>query len=635
MCGIVGILSLDGLQPIDSTLLSAMNQAQYHRGPDEGDQYVDANIGLGHRRLAIIDLAQGQQPMQDASGRFTLIFNGEIYNFPSLRAELIALGHQFHSHCDTEVILRGHMQWGDACVERLQGMFAYALWDKQEKRLVLARDRLGIKPLFYMVQQGSLYFASELKSLTLLPGFDKTLNPRAIEQFFCLGYVAESDCIYQVVKKMPPAHFLAIDLAKPTQVLAPKRYWQLSYAQQQSGLTDSDYQQQLTAELTKAVQSHLVTEVPLGSFLSGGVDSSAVVALIAGMSDEPVRTCSIGFDVAAYDESDYANQIAKQYQTNHESRIVTSNDFSLIPELTHIYDEPYADSSALATYRVCELAREKVTVSMSGDGADELLAGYRRYKLLMNEQKVREKIPKMLRTAIFKPLGRIFPKLDWAPRVFRAKTTFQSLAMDLVEGYLHGVSLLKQAQRDALFSSAFKHQLAGYNTLQLFREVEQQFDGKDPLSLLQYIDINTWLVGDILTKVDRASMANSLEVRVPFLDHKFVEWSATVPVSQKIRHGEGKFVLKKAMEDKLPLDILYRPKMGFRVPLADWFRGPLKQQVRDLLLGEPLVHSGLFNMNTVELWLNEHQSGISDHSTALWTLLMFRNFISQESSQQA
>jgi asparagine synthase (glutamine-hydrolysing) len=632
MCGIVGILSLDGLKPIDSTLLSAMNQAQFHRGPDEGDQYVDAFIGLGHRRLAIIDLAQGQQPMQDASGRFTLIFNGEIYNFPALRAELIELGHQFHSHCDTEVILRGHMQWGDACIDRLQGMFAYALWDKQDKRLVLARDRLGIKPLFYMQQQGYLFFASELKSLTLVPGFDKTLNPHAIEQFFCLGYVAESDCIYSVVQKMPPAHFLTINLNDPTIALVPQRYWQLSYATQQTGLTDQDYQQQLTTELTKAVQSHLVTEVPLGSFLSGGVDSSAVVALIAGMSDEPVRTCSIGFDVAAYDESDYANQIAKQYQTNHQSRIVTSNDFSLIPELAHIYDEPYADSSALATYRVCELAREKVTVSMSGDGADELLAGYRRYKLLMNEQKVREKIPKLLRTAIFKPLGRWFPKLDWAPRVFRAKTTFQSLAMDLVEGYLHGVSLLKQAQRDALFSDEFKQQLAGYNTLQLFRDIEQQFDGKDPLSLLQFIDINTWLVGDILTKVDRASMANSLEVRVPFLDHKFVDWSTTVPVAQKIRNGEGKFVLKKAMEDKLPLDILYRPKMGFRVPLADWFRGPLKQQVRDLLLGAPLSTSGLFNMQTVEQWINEHQRGVSDHSTALWTLLMFRNFVSKDSA---
>lgn len=627
MCGIVGILSLTGPNQIDSSLLQAMNQAQFHRGPDEGDQYTDELIGLGHRRLAIIDLAQGQQPMRDESGRFTLIFNGEIYNFPELRAELTALGHHFHTHCDTEVILRGHMQWGDQCISRLQGMFAYALWDKQQQRLVLARDRLGIKPLFYMQQQGKLYFASELKSLTLIPEFDKTLNPRAIEQYFCLGYVAESDSIYQSVHKMPPAHYMVVDAEHHS--LTPQRYWQLSYAKQQSGLSDLEYQQQLTQELTKAVKSHLVTEVPLGSFLSGGVDSSAVVALIAGMSDEPVRTCSIGFDVAAYDESDYANQIAQQYATNHESRIVTSNDFSLIPQLAGIYDEPYADSSALATYRVCELAREKVTVSMSGDGADELLAGYRRYKLLMNEQKVRQRIPKALRTAVFKPLGRWFPKLDWAPRVFRAKTTFQSLAMDLVEGYLHGVSLLKQAQRDALFSDSFKAALQGYNTLQLFRDVEQQYDGHDPLSLLQFIDINTWLVSDILTKVDRASMANSLEVRVPFLDHQFVEWSATVPASQKIRHGEGKYVLKKAMEDKLPLDILYRPKMGFRVPLADWFRGPLKAQIRELLLGTELNATGLFNQQTIELWLNEHQSGISDHSTALWTLLMFRNFIAQ------
>lgn len=628
MCGIVGIFNISQSSEIDGQLLATMNQAQFHRGPDEGGQFISPDIALGHRRLAIIDLAAGQQPMLDDTGRFVLVFNGEIYNFPALRIELQQLGHQFKTHCDTEVILRGHMQWGDDCISRLQGMFAYALWDSQERRLVLARDRLGIKPLFYTQIDSRFYFASELKSLTLLPGFNKTLDPKAIEQYFCLGYIADPQSIYQQVHKLAPAHYLV--LQQQQENYAPKRYWKLSYAHQQEELNDEHYQQQLLSELKKAISSHLVTEVPLGSFLSGGVDSSALVALIANMSDEAIRTCSIGFDVASYDESDYANRVAAQYHTQHDSRIVSSNDYDLIDQLGSIYDEPYADSSALATYRVCELAREKVTVSMSGDGADELLAGYRRYKMLMNEHKLRRHLPDPLRKLIFKPLGRYFPKLDWAPRMFRAKTTFQSLSMDLVEGYLHGVSLLKLHQREALFSDSLKQALGGYNTLELFRHYEQQFDGQDPLSLLQFIDINTWLVGDILTKVDRASMANSLEVRVPFLDHKFVEWTTTVPVSQKLRQGEGKYVLKKTMEAYLPEDILYRQKMGFRVPLSDWFRGDLKHYVRERLLSKTIKECGLFNMATIKQWLDEHQSSAMDHSTALWTLLMFNAFLQQE-----
>lgn len=626
MCGIVGMFRLQTGQPVDQSLLAAMNQAQFHRGPDEGDQFIDDRIGLGHRRLSIIDLAAGQQPMKDESGRFVLIFNGEIYNFPALREELQALGHHFNTRCDTEVILRGHMQWGDACVERLQGMFAYALWDTQEQRLFLARDRLGIKPLFYTTISDTFYFASELKSLKLLPGLDKTMSPKAIEQYFTLGYIAEPDTIYHSVAKLPPAQTLVLSIQQPQPQLAT--YWRLSF-KEQLNISDEQFQQQLVHELNTAIASHLVTEVPLGSFLSGGVDSSAVVALIAGMSDQPVKTCSIGFDVAAYDETAYAQQVADRYHTQHDSRIVKADDYELIPKLAHFYDEPYADSSALATYRVCELARSKVTVCMSGDGADELLGGYRRYKLLMAEQQVRDRVPAWLRQTVFKPLGKLYPKLDWAPRVLRAKTTFQSLAMDLVEGYLHGISLLKQHQRDALFSDSLKQQLNGYNSLELFRRYEAEFDGDEPLALLQYIDLKTYLVGDILTKVDRASMANSLEVRVPFLDHKFVEWCAKVPTSQKLRAGEGKFVLKKAMEPYLPNDILYRPKMGFRVPLAEWFRGALKQQVNAQLQSELMQQSGLFNMQTIARWLKEHQSGQSDHSTAIWTLLMFENFLSQ------
>lgn len=628
MCGIVGMLKLAAGAQFDVSLVAQMNQAQFHRGPDEGGQYQDESIALGHRRLAIIDLASGQQPMYDETGRYVLIFNGEIYNFPALRQQLIELGHQFKTHCDTEVILRGHIQWGDECVRKLDGMFAYALWDTKLQRLFLARDRLGIKPLFYTTIKDVFYFASELKSLTLLPGFDKTLSVTAIEQYFALGYVADPLCIYQHTHKLAAAHQFVLSTDGSSTLSA---YWQLSFSKQRtnSGLLPTE---ELKTELTKAIQSHLVTEVPLGSFLSGGVDSSAVVATIAQLSNEPVKTCSIGFDVKDYDESDYANEVAARYKTDHFSKVVDSNDFALIDQMAKIYDEPFADSSALATYRVCELARSKVTVAMSGDGADELMAGYRRYRMLANEQKVRHLIPSSIRRYVFKPLGKLYPKLDWAPRVFRAKTTLQSLAMDLVEGYFHGVSLLKQAQRDALFSDEFKKRLAGYNALQLFRDVEQQFDGNDPVSLLQYIDLQTWLPGDILTKVDRASMANSLEVRVPFLDNNFVDWATTLSPSAKLQQGQGKYVLKKAMEDRLPEDLLYRPKMGFRVPLADWFRGPLNAKLKQYLNSPSMSSCGIFNMETVNNWIDQHQRGQFDHSAGLWALLMFAGFMEQKAT---
>jgi asparagine synthase (glutamine-hydrolysing) len=368
--------------------------------------------------------------------------------------------------------------------------------------------------------------------------------------------------------------------------------------------------------------------------LSGGVDSSAVVAMMSQIAQEKgtnnvVTTCSIGFDVKDYNETDFARMVAKDYKTDHQEKIVASDDFELVDLLAGLYDEPYADSSAMPTYRVCQLAREKVTVCLSGDGADELLAGYRRYGLMMNEEKVRSLLPYSIRKPVFGTLGKLYPKLDWAPQFLRAKTTFQSLAMDTAEGYFHGVSLLNNAQRKALFSDELYQELKGYTALEVFREHQANFDGNDPLSLIQYLDIKTYLVGDILTKVDRASMAHSLEVRVPFLDHKFVEWSATVPTALKIKNGCGKYVLKKAMEPHLPHDVLYRKKMGFRVPLADWFRGPLKQKLRDALLSDQMKASSLFNMNTIEKLLDEHQSGRKEHSAPLWTLLMFASFYKQ------
>ena len=634
MCGITGFIHFSNEQQdmdADQSLLAQMNQAQFHRGPDEGGEYLDENVALGHRRLSIIDLSQGQQPMASDDGDYVLIYNGEVYNFKQTRVELEALGHVFHSHSDTEVILHAYMQWGSACVDKLQGMFTFAIWHKSQQNLFIARDRLGIKPLFYAMIGETLYFASELKSITLVPGLSKKIDAKAIEQYFALGYAAEPHTIYQQVAKLPPGHTLNIKVGDKSASI--NQYWDVSYAKQIE-MSEQDYLDATVEQFKTAVDSHMVADVPLGSFLSGGVDSSAVVAMMSQIakekgSDKAVTTCSIGFDVKDYNETDFARMVAKDYNTDHQEQIVASDDFELVDLLAGLYDEPYADSSAMPTYRVCQLAREKVTVCLSGDGADELLAGYRRYGLMMNEEKVRSVIPYSLRKPIFGALGKLYPKLDWAPQFLRAKTTFQSLAMDTAEGYFHGVSLLNDAQRKALFSDELYQELKGYTALEVFREHQANFDGNDPLSLIQYLDIKTYLVGDILTKVDRASMAHSLEVRVPFLDHKFVEWSATVPTDLKIKNGCGKYVLKKAMEPHLPHDVLYRKKMGFRVPLSDWFRGPLKQKLRDALLSEQMTNSGLFNMNTIKNWLDDHQSGRKEYSAPLWTLLMFASFYKQ------
>tara|TARA_B110000467_G_C18333348_1_gene495268 strand:+ start:854 stop:2773 length:1920 start_codon:yes stop_codon:yes gene_type:complete len=635
MCGITGYINLAAEKTVNQPLLAQMNQAQFHRGPDEGGEYIDEHVALGHRRLSIIDLSSGQQPMASDDGDYVLIFNGEIYNFKQTRVELEALGHVFHSHSDTEVILHAYMQWGKSCVDKFQGMFTFAIWHKSEQSLFIARDRLGIKPLFYAIIDNSFYFASELKSITLVPGLSKKIDVKAIEQYFALGYAAEPHTIYQQVAKLSPGHSITIKVGDTEPNI--EQYWNVSYSEQVQ-MSEDDYAQVMTEQFKGAVDSHMMADVPLGSFLSGGVDSSAVVAMMSQLSQDkssesnpakPVTTCSIGFDVEDYNETDFARMVAKEYKTDHHENIVASDDFELVDILSNLYDEPYADSSAMPTYRVCQMAREKVTVCLSGDGADELLAGYRRYGLMMNEEKVRSILPYSIRKPVFGTLGKLYPKMDWAPQFLRAKTTFQSLAMDTTEGYFHGVSLLNNAQRKALFSDALYKELKGYTALEVFRKHQADFDGDDPLALIQYLDIKTYLVGDILTKVDRASMAHSLEVRVPFLDHKFVEWTAKIPTELKLKNGCGKYILKKAMEPYLPHDVLYRKKMGFRVPLADWFRGPLKQKLRDALLSEKMHNSGLFNMNTIKEWLDEHQSGRREYSAPLWTLLMFASFYKQ------
>ena len=625
MCGLTGILDLGGKREIGRATLARMNETQHHRGPDAGGLHLEPGLGLGHRRLSIIDLATGQQPLCNEDGSVVVVFNGEIYNYQVLIPELTRLGHVFRTKSDTEVIVHAWEAWGEACVERFRGMFAFALWDRKRETLFLARDRLGVKPLYYAaLPHGQFVFGSELKALVAHPAFARDLDPHAVEDYFALGYIPEPRTIYRVASKLPAGHTLTVRRGEA--VPEPREYWDLRFTLN-NRIGEADACVELIERLKESVRLRMIAEVPLGAFLSGGVDSSAVVAMMAGLSAEPVNTCSIAFSDPAFDESRYARQVASGYRTRHHVETVDADDFGLIDVLARTYDEPYADSSAIPTYRVCRLARRHVTVALSGDGGDESFAGYRRYRLHAAEERVRGMLPLGLRRPGFGMLGRLYPKADWAPQVFRAKTTFQALARTSVEAYFHSVSILSDEMRGRLFSNRFKAQLGGYRAAATFERHGARAGTDDALALIQYLDLKTYLVGDINTKVDRASMAHSLEVREPLMDHPLVEWLATLPSALKLRRGQGKYLLKKAMDPYLPSDVLYRPKMGFAVPLARWFRGPLRARMRDALLGPRLAGTGYFERRYLEQLVAQHESGVRDCSAPIWTLLMFDAFL--------
>jgi asparagine synthase (glutamine-hydrolysing) len=627
MCGITGIFDTSGVNEISRDLLHRMNESQFHRGPDEGGLHLEPGVGLGHRRLSIIDLSTGQQPLFNEDGSVVVVFNGEIYNFQELVPELEALGHTFRTHSDTEVIVHAWEAWGEACVARFRGMFAFVLWDRTRETLFVVRDRFGVKPLYYaFLDTGEFIFGSELKSLMVHPCMTRDIDPLAVEEYFAYGYVPEPRTIFKRAHKLPPGFTLTLKRGEARAL--PKQYWDMPF-EPVAVKDEAAAMDELVERMKESVRLRMIADVPLGAFLSGGVDSSAVVAMMATQSRTPVNTCSIGFDDPAFNEVEYARQVAERYRTAHHVETVASNDFSLVGKLAQVYDEPYADSSALPTYRVCELARKHVKVALSGDGGDEHFAGYRRYRWFRYEERMRSVMPLALRRPLFGALGKLYPKADWAPKVFRAKTTFEALARDTVEGYFHGVSLLSDAQRKLLFSPAFRRELQGYQAVEVLRRHAAVAPTGDPLSLVQYLDMKTYLVGDILTKVDRASMAHALEVREPLLDHELMGWVSGLPVDLKLRGTEGKYLLKKAMEPYLPHDVLYRRKMGFSVPLAAWFRGPLAATIRNVVLGERLASTGMFNQGFLRDVVEAHQSGRRDYSVILWTVLMFDAFLGQ------
>lgn len=620
MCGIAGIFHIETAKPVDEARVRAMLAPMHYRGPDGTGVWTAPGVGLGHLRLSIIDLGGGAQPMTTAEGDITVTYNGEIYNFMEVRAELESKGHVFRTNSDTEVLLHGWRQWGEGIVERLNGMFAFALFDARTGSLWLVRDRFGVKPLHYAtLADGSLIFASELKGLLAHPGMRREVELTAVEDYLAYGYVPDDTSIVRGVRKLGAGEALLAVRGRP--LPAPRRYWDISFADREKGRAH-DLEDALLDKLRAAVRSRMVADVPLGAFLSGGVDSSTVVALMAEASNQPVKTCTIGFDVPALDETDYAERIARRFGTDHRTRIVSPDDFGLIDRIAGHFDEPFADASALPTFRVCELARETVTVALSGDGADEGFAGYRRHLFQHREEMVRRFIPGAVRQSLLGPLGQIYPKADWAPRFLRAKSTLQGLATDGDEAYAASVGVTPAAIRAQLFTDSAKAQINGHRAEDRYIAAMRNAPARDAIDRAQYADLKIWLPGDILTKTDRMSMAVSLEAREPLLDHRLIEFAARLPVRQRIHGRSGKYLLKKAMEPMLPLDILYRQKMGFVTPISDWFRGPLANEGRAIAGGSALARTEWFDMRRIARLAEAHRGGVADHGRLLWQLLM-------------
>lgn len=620
MCGIAGIFHCSTPKPVDAARVERMCDALVHRGPDGAGVWTAPGIGLGHRRLSIIDLEGSPQPMHSADGSAVITFNGEIYNFRELRRELEASGAEFRTDGDTEVILAAWQRWGPACLDHLQGMFAFALYDLRQRTLFLARDRLGVKPLFMApLSDGSLAFASELKGLLAHPLLRREADPLAVEDYLTWGYVPDHRSFLKGVEKLPAGHFRL--LRHDTVPAAPQKWWDVSFEDRHKG-SEKDLSAELLHHMREAVGSRMVSDVPLGAFLSGGVDSSSVVALMSEISRDPVHTSTIGFDVAAIDETTYASEIAQRFNTDHRSRRVGSDDFTQIDQLASMFDEPFADSSALPTWRVCQLARENVTVALSGDGADEAFAGYRRQVFHAHEERVRALLSSALRGPVLGGLGKIYPKADWAPQMLRAKTTLLSLAGDGEQGYARALSVSPPELRASLYSPDMLRQLGDYRGEDAFIETMRSAPARSGLDRAQYADLKFWLPGDILTKVDRTSMAVSLEAREPLLDHRLVEFAAGLPDRMRVRGKQGKWLLKNTMRRYLPDDILYRPKQGFVMPIAEWLRGPLAGEARAIGSSAAIARSGWFDSKRLSRIAEAHISGRADHSRLLWQLLM-------------
>ncbi len=618
MCGISGLVYTDPAHPVDRALIRRLTATLAHRGPDADGFLFGDGVALGHRRLSIIDLSTGDQPIYNEDRTKAVVFNGEIYNFREVRADLEQRGHRFATASDTEVIVHAWEEYGDACVTRLRGMFALALWDLPQRRLLLARDRVGKKPLYYVSDGERLLFASELKALLSDPSVKRAISFEAIDDYLSFGAVPAPRTVYQGVQQLPPAHYLVWERGQ----VRTEEYWDLTY-RKVAPRTEAEWLEEFGEIFDEAVRLRMISDVPLGAFLSGGVDSTAVVAAMVRQSSRPVATTTITFANRSHDEASHARTVADALGTDHHEVAVEARAVDILPALVWYLDEPFADSSAVPTYYVSRAARQRVTVALSGDGGDEVFAGYEwRYGLNLLESRVRGWLPRGLRSRVLAPLAAVWPKADRLPRALRWKFFLRNLSLDAETAYFHDMSLFTPGDKRLLVTDQFRRSLGGYDPFLGFRRHFDRVRGLDHLSRILYVDLKTYLANDILVKVDRMAMANSLEVRSPLLDHRILEFAATLPSEMKYRRGTSKYLLKRHAERRAPASVIHRPKMGFSIPLSDWLRGELRGTAADLLLSERALERGYFRPEQVDTLWAHHQSGRRNYPHQLWTLMV-------------
>ena len=621
MCGLAGKLASSPHATVDAGLLHAMADSLAHRGPDADGFYFGAGVGLAHRRLSIVDVATGHQPLLNEDGAVCVVFNGEIYNFAELRRDLEARGHVFQTHSDTEVIVHGYEEWGEACVERFRGMFAFAVWDSRARRLLLARDRVGIKPLYYAIAaDGGLVFASEIKAILQDPEIDASWSPEALDAYLTFLYVPAPATIYRDIHKLPAGHVLVAEHG----TVRVSRYWDLEFTGDGDVADEARYVEELDGLLTESVRMRLISEVPLGAFLSGGIDSSTVVAYMAKTSDAPVLASSVGFADREFNELDKAQRIADHLGCRLDRTIITPDVETLLPTLAWHLDEPFGDSSAVPTYYVSAAARKRVTVALSGDGGDELWAGYPWHRVEWWETQARERLGN-IGCGLAGKLGHLLPLSVKGARSLR----HLALPPDHACARKHGYELF-DGWKNRLYSYDLATATRDADPFASFRAAYQACQSPDPMDRVMYLDVKTYLVDDILTKVDKMSMAVSLEARVPLLDHKLLEFAARVPSGLKLRRGISKYLLRRALDRHVPRPLVESPKHGFTAPIADWLRGPIESLATDLLFDGRMRDRGLFEAKTVRRLWDEHRQGRVDHRHRLWSLVMlelwFRQF---------
>lgn len=626
MCGIAGLFNPTAALAPPEGRLRAMTDAIRHRGPDGEGFHAEPHLGFGHRRLSIVDLAGGAQPMATPDGAVTVTFNGEIYNHASLRRDLEAAGHVFRSRSDTESILHGWREWGVGVLDRLKGMFAFALWDRERGELLLARDRLGEKPLHYaLLPDGTIAFGSEPAALLALPDMPRRLDQEAVGDFLALGYVPDPATIWAGMRRLPAGHFLFLRRGEPG-LPQPRRYWQPPTT---TAPAPADAPAELARRLEAAVRAQMMADVPLGAFLSGGVDSASIVAFAARAAREgtggPLATFTIGFPGEG-DERPMAAAVATLHGTDHVAESGEADYVAAARDVARVFGEPFGDHSAVPTLAVCALARRHATVALSGDGGDEVFAGYRRYRWHMLVEGARSYLPPAVRRNLLGNLARAYPKMDRAPRWLRAKTTLTELSLDSAAGYYRTVAKIGDERRLALLSPAWRSTLDGHDPGARIASLIAECDPDEPLLAAQYADLHTYLPGDILVKTDRASMAVSLELRPPILDHDLVAWGMALPAGLKLRGGVGKHVLREAMAPHLPSDLLSARKRGFAASIGGQFRARA-EEVRARLTGETLLDSGILDRAALVRLVEEHTSGGSDHSQAIWQLLVLEGFL--------